>query len=135
VEVRFIKVNEYSSVGYSAVQLWTNNRAGVLMPANAVTLLARGTVISDSSLLSEACTGDLTHGTMPLSPGKPESGAPYVSFEVKPNGMVLPAIDLNRFYFTVIPGRMASRAVDKLPPNYVTIQVNPVTATPLVYRP
>ncbi|XHR26791.1 MAG: Verru_Chthon cassette protein D [Chthoniobacteraceae bacterium] len=133
VEVRFVNLPKYSASGYSAVQIWGINRSGAMGALRALAVLPLGTVVSDNTSVSPAFLQSfaepLTTGSMSIQGGS----AQYASFQIRPAGIILPAITMKNFCFTVIPSRAASSGT--LPSNYATIQVNPLTAAAFAYRP
>ena len=137
VEVRFFKLTNLSANGYTGVQLWANNRAGVRVPLKPLALLPQGTAITENTTLSPALSSTYTQ---PLASGTMSSSfvtapnAPYVAFQISPAGTVMPPLDaMKNLCFTLVPARFVTSGT--LPVNYVTIQINPLTASPLIYRP
>ena len=136
VEVRFFKLPKVAASCYSGIQIWGTTRKGNFAALRNVTLLPPGVIISENATLSPAFSNTLSQplptGALPAGPGT-TGGAAYVSFQVRPTGVVLPVLAMKDFSVTVIPARYA--AASALPANYVTIQVNPLTASPFMYRP
>jgi len=130
VEVRLIKLTSISAKGYSAVQIWANDASGHNAVGSNVIILPQGIVISEDAKASMALALLVT-GTMPAGAGR-TANAPYKSFKIGPAGMVNPVIAMKDFCWAVVPVRFAD---GDTPKNYVTIQLNPLIATPLVYRP
>lgn len=125
VEVRLLANPE--GAGFSAIQLWwegSNTTA-----ASKAARLPRAIVVRNDPDLSPWIT-DMRTGTMPT--GGPWSGVSYRAFSIRPAGAIDPApaaaARTNRF-LTIAPDRSGS------PDNFVTIQVNPDTSRPLIYRP
>lgn len=126
VEFRLIKQGTGTS-GYSAIQLWMTPDKGTPIPLTRVLPLAKNVVVSENSQLSALLKTAKT-GTMPVS----GANAPYAAIQVLPNGIVLPVIPMADSYLTIVPLRLATQ---NKADNYVTVQVNPITGSPLVYRP
>lgn len=134
VEVRFFKLQDAAApMGYNAVQLWLTGTSGA-EAFGRIQRLPQGTVISENASVSAAL--DLMgSGTMPSGNGI-SAGAEYVFFQVRPSGVLSPPVPLAQMqnaFLTVVGSRFGGDTT--LPDNYVTIQINPLTATPLVYRP
>lgn len=136
IEVRFVKLPSVAKSGYCAIQIWGANRKGAVAALRNVVQLPAGSVISEDSTLSPAFSTSLQRplpkGVMPGGTG-PTAGTSYISFQVRPSGIVLPVLAMKDFSVTVVPVRFADAST--LPANYVTIQVNPLTASPFMYRP
>jgi uncharacterized protein (TIGR02596 family) len=149
VYVRFIAANP-SYQGYNAIQLWRPDPAnpGQFLAMDRAVRLANGIEISTTSalspLVSTLVTGD--GGTMPTGssiPGK------FVYFAIRPDGNVSvpnppPGVNvatatnaayqfLPSYFLTLLSVRYDANTT--LPKNYVTVQVNPDTASTQVYRP
>jgi uncharacterized protein (TIGR02596 family) len=133
VEVRLIRVPDHSEQGYSAVQLWMADDSGQMREMSRLATLPTAVTIAENTNLSEVLPS-LNKGTMEAGA---MAGQEYVAFQVRPTGMVIPAPPppdtMKNFFLTVVPIRSANAST--LPDNYVMVQVNPLTATPLVYRP
>lgn len=133
MELRLIKLN--STSGYSALQVWTTNSAGTMQPITRIAILPQSIVVTDNTTLSPALSASgITTGTIPPGNGA-ASGASYAGFEITASGLMLPLTGMNSDYFTVVPARYEPSSSLSGIKNYVMVQVNPVTATPLVYRP
>jgi uncharacterized protein (TIGR02596 family) len=131
VEVRLIKDEQASLKGYSLVQLWLPDGSGVLQPQAKPVSLPQGIVIAEDKSVSGALAV-LQTGQIPGNRGS-VSGADYAFFQIRPSGVVTPTFDMKNSFLAVVSSRFADAS--SLPPNYITIQINPLTATPLVYRP
>jgi uncharacterized protein (TIGR02596 family) len=133
VEVRFVNLPKYSTSGYSAIQIWGINRSGTMGALRGLSVMPLGTVISENTSVSPAFSQSLAE---PLTTGSMTSQnetVHYTSFQIRPAGIILPSINMKDFCFTVIPSRLATSGTR--PPNYATIQVNPITSAAFVYRP
>ena len=132
VEVRFIKSPDG---GYQALQMLALGTGRIPEPLFMASRLPEGTAISEDAALSPAFGAlPMTTGVMPAA--GPFASCPYSAFRIKPTGVVEPvasAPNRAKLYFTIVPSRRAKRSA--VPPNYVTVQLNPDTATPLIYRP
>jgi uncharacterized protein (TIGR02596 family) len=144
VEVRFLQspLSSNANPYYNAIQLWAvlpPNTTSV--PANRLVTLPTGAIISanlspplNSPLLAAMGSGTMAEG--------PLTAVKYVSFRISPEGLcnILDPSNtppklaaMYQDYFTVVT--LSKAANTTVPTNYVAIQINPATGTPLVYRP
>jgi len=138
VEVRCVNIPVRSANGYSAIQLWSPG-GSTSIPVSRLQNLPDGVAISqDPTKISSLFQSFQLSGDMP--PGSPASGDAYVSFTINPSGMVGPlpttgATTPNMTTLTV--GVLADRFAGNstLPANYMLVQVNPITAATVTYRP
>ncbi|CAN5761739.1 hypothetical protein BH09VER1_BH09VER1_13320 [soil metagenome] len=131
VEVRLIKLNPTDGA-YAGLQLWTVEPNGSSTPADRLVRLPNDIYISTSPTLSPPFS-TLTSSNMAVAG---LSGLPYTSFKVRPAGSVEPVqapANRSSFYFTFVNGRFTNSST--APRNYVTLQINPDTANPIIYRP
>lgn len=133
VEVRFFYFTNGVWPGWQALQVFrmeqTPRGESRLIPASKFTLLPEGVLISSNERVSplfKACTTGQANvarfGSTPI---------PYASFRFRANGATDSAItDANNFI-------TLKNAQDpgEPPPNYYTIQINPVTGKVTVFRP
>jgi uncharacterized protein (TIGR02596 family) len=137
VEVRLLQAPNSTPAYYTAIQLWAPvPPSGTNVAVNRLINLPQGAVISgDTSTLSPVLANlSSTANTMTIA-GVVTN---YVSFKISPTGMVTtgsvtPYTAIASLYLTVVP--LKSAAATSAPKNYVTVQINPVTGTQLVYRP
>ncbi|MBE7157614.1 MAG: Verru_Chthon cassette protein D, partial [Rhodospirillales bacterium] len=89
VEVRFIKANAGLN-GYSVVQLWQNAAAtGNPVPLDKAVALPSNIEISANATLSPMLNpAGLAGAASTMPTGNPQAGKSYVSFTVRPNGIV-----------------------------------------------
>jgi uncharacterized protein (TIGR02596 family) len=135
VEVRLIKSDTNFPGGFNSIQLWISDDSGIFHPASRLASLPKSILISEKPLVSAAFggTGGLTGtNSMPASAGL-LANAKYAVFQVRPSGTIAPTLAMSNSTLTVISSKFATN--NSLPKNYITIQVNPLTATPLIYRP
>lgn len=135
VEVRLIQ-RDADVPGYVAIQLWIAGAPqSAALPAGRLESLPVGTVISkDATLLSRllqaATTGTMTANSL-------TANAPYSGFDISPSGLVCsgnnPLANNGDVYLTVVPSRSVNATTP--PPNFVTVQINPLTGIPRIYRP
>jgi uncharacterized protein (TIGR02596 family) len=121
IELRFLKK---TGEPFSALQLWW---PGLSLPAEKPVVLPQGILLNESLSPWLATMGN---GTMPV--GTSWAGATYRSFSIRPSGaLVSPpaAADRKNLYLTI------SAREEATPSNYATIQVNPDTSRPILYRP
>jgi uncharacterized protein (TIGR02596 family) len=139
VEVRCINIPARSTNGYSGLQLWSPG-GSTSIPVSRLQTMPDGIAISqDKTKVSSLFQSYQLTGTMPV--GSPSSGDTYWSFTINPSGMVGPlpttgvnnAPDMSTLTVGVVPARFAANTA--LPVNYVLIQINPITAATLNYRP
>lgn len=135
VEVRLIKSDPASPNGYSSIQLWIADEAGGYKTVNRLASLPKGILISEQPAVSAAfgsTNGLSTNNSMPPNAGV-VSNLKYAAFQIRPSGTITPPLAMSNATLTVISSKFTTNS--SLPKNYVTIQINPLTATPLVYRP
>lgn len=133
-ELRMIKLTNGSGSGYNALQIWVPGTNATMRPINKLVTLPQAVVISEDGTGLSKIVSLLSASNMPA--GGAAAGAPYVGFSIRPSGAVVPTVSgaaRADLYLTVVPARMATNT--SLPPNYATIQLNPDTGTPLVFRP
>jgi uncharacterized protein (TIGR02596 family) len=139
VEVRCINIPTRSANGYTGLQLWSPGGA-TSIPVSRLQTMPDGIAISqDKTTVSSLFSSYQMNGVMPA--GSPASGDSYWSFTINPSGMVGPlptsgvniAPDMSTLTVGVLPARYAANTA--LPANYVLIQINPVTAATVNYRP
>jgi uncharacterized protein (TIGR02596 family) len=142
VEMRLFKLFGAATTGYTAMQLGTYNSAGTWTAISRLSYLPQQLVISPSSAVSTALSAVefTTPPTMAANNGF-LSNATYVFFDFRPTGVVTPvlnatsATNMSNYALVVLPARYAAVTSLSLVKNYAIIQINPFTATPLVYRP
>lgn len=128
VEIRLIRMNVADS-GYSALLLWSND-----VPISRLIRLPDNIVISNdllslSQIFANSQEKNISEPNAGLAIGKP-----YVSLQIRPSGLVIPTLDMNRSFITLIHTRDTGKTFANLR-DYVTVQINPNTGTPLVFRP
>jgi len=141
VEVRCIKIPTRSNVGYTGLQLWSTSSPAAL---SRVVPLPDGMAISqDTTKISTLFNTFPSTGFMP--PESPLSGKAYVSLTISPSGMVGPLVlptqaapnpqppNMALMCVGIVPASQAASA--NLPTNYAIVQLNPLTASTVVYRP
>lgn len=126
VELRLIK--QGSNPGYSAVQLWMAREGTNYAAVSRVLPFAKNVVVAESTSLSE-----ILKTARPGSMSIGGTNSPYMAIQVQPSGLVVPVIPMSASYLTLVPQRAAT--TNAQPANYVTVQVNPITGSPLIYRP
>lgn len=136
VELRIFKFASATTAGYTAIQLGTYNSSGSWTPINRLSYLPRQIAISQSSAVSTALSAPefATPPTMAANTGL-ISGATYIPFDFRPSGVMTPVLTMASYCLVVLPARTAALTSLGSVKNYAIIQINPVTATPLVYRP
>ena len=133
VEVRCIVVPTRSTVGYSTIQLWSPSTSSpVARPQN----LPDGVAISQATnTISTLFTNFPPGGVM--ASGVNLAGDTYASFTVSPSGLLGPlgtvSPNMVNAVVAIMPTRYATSTT--LPKNYMVVQVNPLTAATVNYRP
>lgn len=122
IEVRILKKNGDSH--FSALQLWW---PGLGQPAEKPVVFPQGMQLNESL---SPWLSKMGSGTM--AAGGSWAGATYRSFTIRPSGELEPrpsAGDRAQVFLTI------SAREEPTPSNYATIQVNPDTSRPILYRP
>ena len=155
VEVRLFKTAN-SAVGYTAIQLWVSRQtppaAAIMVPIDKAYLTANGNrdfgehkPLADSDRApgsnNNAAAGE--HATRRTDVEQlvrcfPSQAAGFRHAhrqqhcgDCHESGSIMSGV-----YLTVVPSRFAGPTLPSpAPTNYVTVQINPYTGTPLVYRP
>ncbi len=139
VELRVLKLAGATTAGYTQLQLGTYTSTGTWVAVGHASVLPQNIAISENTVLSSAFSTD-TALTMPPSGYGAQSGATYYPFEFRPSGIVtpIPTGGITNYCLAVVPASYASTSYAAFSPpikNYAVVQINPVTATPIVYRP
>ncbi|MGB8355435.1 MAG: Verru_Chthon cassette protein D [Chthoniobacteraceae bacterium] len=134
VEVRLINIPGISTQGYSGIQLFVSGTSTTPLAAEKIAYLPQSIAISpDKTTLSKLLNFLTVSGTMTVA----GSSVSYVSFTLRPSGAVVPVVsgtDRNSLYVTVVPARLSGTGNSTVPPNFATIQLNPDTGAPLIFR-
>jgi uncharacterized protein (TIGR02596 family) len=134
VEVRLIEIPDNSGAGYTAIQLWMSKNGGAPAPSTRMLSLPQSVVIAEKAALS-GILQNLTRVTTKSASDDPATKVPYTAFQIRPDGIVTPSVSMSQAFLTVVSARFATETDITNVKNYVTVQINPVTATPIVYRP
>ena len=59
----------------------------------------------------------------------------YRGFRIRPDGSLETLPGANANYLTIIHARHLANAGQTLPANFITVQINPYTGTPVIYQP
>jgi uncharacterized protein (TIGR02596 family) len=122
-ELRILKKS--GDAHYSGLQVWFASPAEPA--ARRITLPESVVLIDDSSL--SPWLANMSAGTVSIG----GAAMAYRAFKVRPSGAIEPApSDPNSLYLTVAA---AQSPTGSTPANFATVQVNPNTARPLLYRP
>ncbi len=122
-EVRIFK--NTGATHYTGMQVWLVSPAE---PASRLVKFPESVALLDDPNLSP-WLGQMTPGSMPVG----GEATDYLAFKVRPSGAIDPAPpDRNKLFLTVAADRTTA---DSKPSNYATIQLNPDTGRPLLYRP
>ena len=122
IEVRILK--KTGEAHFSALQLWW---PALGRSAEKPVVLPQGTLINESL---SPWLAQMGQGTMPVD--ATWAGADYKSFSIRSSGSLEPIpshTDIANLYLTI------SAREEAAPSNYATIQLNPDTSRPILYRP
>jgi uncharacterized protein (TIGR02596 family) len=132
VELRFFRMSGDTTGGCTAVQLGTNSTAGLWQSVAHLVRMPQNITISTNTTLSPAFTGNA--GTLMTNAGVTYN-ATYYPYEFRPSGIVTPVENMTNYCFMVLYARNSSASSITALTNYAIVQVNPVTSTPMVFRP
>lgn len=138
VELRICKLS--GATGYTELQLGTYSSTGTWTGVNHIIILPQNISISPNTTLSTAFNNNTT-GTFATSGYGSVSGATYYPFEFRPSGIVTTVqtaaavLNMNTFCLVILPNSSLTAANLTAVKNYAIVQINPMTATPLIYRP
>jgi uncharacterized protein (TIGR02596 family) len=156
VELRVLKMSGVTTPGYTEIELGTNSSSTnitstppVWYPISRPSILPQNIAISESTTLSGAFSTTIfpaasgMPGTMTNSMYGPQTGAKYYPFEFRPSGIIAPVpnattlSNMTKYCFTVVSVRFAASTYTALSSfkNYAVVQLDPMTSTPIVYRP
>lgn len=122
-ELRILKKS--GDTHYSGLQVWF---ASPEEPAARRITLPEGVVLLDESNLSP-WLANMSAGNISIG----GTAMDYHAFKVRPSGAIEPApLDPNSLFLTVAA---AQSPAGSTPANFATVQVNPNTGRPLLYRP
>lgn len=135
VELRFIKIPSRGANGYTAMQIWSPSS---IVPISRMVTMPDGIgIYQDTTKISPLFATFNSTGVMPA--GKAAAGDTYVAFTISPSGMVGPHSTTGTeptMTATSVGIVSLSHAADtSLPNNYVIVQLNPITAATVAYRP
>jgi len=138
VEVCFLQLTPQPAqpTGYNYLLLWSPATSSAL---SRVIKLPDGVCVSqDTNTFSTLFNSYAANGNMNL----PAGPAKYVAFTINPTGLLGPIAkngaepNMTKLTIGVLPVREATTAaLTALVHNYVLVQVNPITAATLIYRP
>jgi uncharacterized protein (TIGR02596 family) len=134
VEVRFYKVPDEAdpAAAYRALRLLVLNPDGSVQSADRVQKFQKGVAILDKATYS-TMGGFAASTTNETLPGFGSS--PYVYFRLRPDGSTdLDASAASKWFLTLVNLRETASSTN-LPPNFATIQIDPVTGRPKLFRP
>jgi len=131
VELRLIKKkrNTDSIATFHAIQRGIIAKDGKFTPVTGITALPEGIVFAPEEDLSSMIDS--------LPQKNSDAGYAYTAIVIRPTGMIepQPGLDLNAPWFvTAIYERDSGKEEDKIS-NFVTIQIDPWTSRPVLYRP
>ncbi len=129
VEFRLYKVmpSDGISASYCAYALYQITDFGITNQLAELTYFSNGTSLSTATMNGTSYSTLLTNG-----PGIDSSSRDYNSFKFRPDGSTdLPPS--SRWYATLVRDREATNTT--LPPNYITIQIDPLNGNVRSFRP
>jgi uncharacterized protein (TIGR02596 family) len=134
VEVRFYKLPDElgASPAYRALRVNILNSDGTTQSAERVQRFPKGIVILETPSVStlSGLSASTTNETLPGG-----ESAPYVSFRFRPDGSTdLDAQASSRWFWTLAQAT-DSPGGNGVPANFATIQLDPVTGRPKLFRP
>ncbi|RBP41251.1 uncharacterized protein (TIGR02596 family) [Roseimicrobium gellanilyticum] len=141
-EIRFFKFENEDAEGFQAYQLFAHNESTGQLTAveNPVYLRGDNLVFLEgqlSPLLDQAA-----HGAASGSWPRPAADEPFKSMAAQylriafyPDGSTSLVVPLRSSYLTLAAEAGTSRGMTAPPPNYYTIQIDPVTGRAKSYRP
>lgn len=133
VEVRIYAVPVDGETRWSGFQIWAVDAAG----GSSEVPLSRMTRLGDSVALHPVFSpileaGGLS-GTQPL-PGY-QGGIDYRGVRFRPDGSLDALVGADANYLTIINARYFDAEAEAPPANFLTVQINPYTGTPVIYQP
>lgn len=128
VEVRLIRLPDRSADGFHALQVWGAMTDGTTVPMDRLQRLPEGMAIATAQDKSPFFKLLTNAAAMPSNGAA--GGATYVSFRIRPGGTVVPqSTNKVELCLSIVPERQTNSA------NFVTLQINPDTATVAAFRP
>jgi uncharacterized protein (TIGR02596 family) len=134
VEMRLFSTTG-TATGYNALQTGTYTSALLWQATSRLSHLPQNIVIAPSSKVSQAFAAFSASWPSTMTNAGPTLNDPYYAFEFRPSGIVTPVTNMANYSLAVLPVRYASKTTLTSVPNYAVVQINPVTGTPLVFRP
>lgn len=130
VELRFIERSRNGVPSFHGLQSGWYDSAGTFVPATRLTRLPDGILFSERPELSSMI------GLLPAT-NSPAPNLRHVAIAIGPAGFLeaQPGIGLNQPWFvTILRDRDSGKAIGSID-DFVTIQIDPWTARPSIYRP
>jgi uncharacterized protein (TIGR02596 family) len=118
--------------GYTTLQMGTNSTTGLWVPVSYLINLPKNIVIASSPSLTTAFS---TYTALTMTNAGTTYNYSYYPFEFRPSGIVTPTLPITNYCFAVVPSKYTSASSLSSVQNYAIVQINPVTGTPLIYRP
>ena len=155
IEVRFYRFGDPEVPGedatdlktgkFRAMQLFQVLPTGVSVPIDKVQVLPGGVIFAYSEADGLSSLIDMPTGKTPKKPGIDDKAAPllprgvdlkyeYVSFKFMQDGST-DRSPTSKWYVTVIGINDKLESPNKPPPNFFTVQVDPVSGVTKIYRP
>ena len=138
-------VSDLKTGKFRAMQLFQVMPTGVATPIDKVQTLPGGVIFAYSDTEGLSSLIDLPTGLKPKKPGIDDKAAPplprgvdlkyeYVSFKFLQDGST-DRLPTAKWFITVIGLNDKLEAPTKPPPNFFTVQINPVSGVTKTYRP
>ncbi len=134
VEMRVFKMSGAPTGGYTAVQTGTYSSTGLWQTTSRLSRLPQNIVIAEATNFSSAFAAFSGVPSTMTNAGM-TSNALYHPFEFRPSGIVTPVQVMTNYCFLVMPARYATQTTLTGVKNFAIVQINPVTGTPMVFRP
>lgn len=130
VEIRFIETARNGVTAFQCIQSGQTGDDGNFIPASRLTCLPEGIIFSARTELS-SLIGDL--------PKKEHTspGSRYTAFVIRPSGFIEPQPEIGLtapWFVTILPEKDGEKNTERLT-DFVTVQIDPWTSRPTMYRP
>jgi uncharacterized protein (TIGR02596 family) len=141
VEVRLYQLPEFDTTSGSPIlwrglQIFGQDASGNATPLSKPVLFPNRVIISTNSVISPLLTSlASTNPVLAVGPF-PATSVRYVSFTIRPNGMVTASTTItDANSFVTLHQQNEPRPDGIKPANFITIQINPITSKVTLLRP
>lgn len=141
VEVRLYQLPEFDTTSGSptlwrGLQIFSQDAAGNATPLSKPVLFPNRVIISSNSTISPLLTSLTSTNPIVAVGSFPISSVKYVSFTIRPNGMVTASTTItDANSFVTLHQQNEPRPDGIKPANFITIQINPITSKVTLLRP